>query len=65
MNSSVEVTLFSNPDQTISERFRKDFGNEIAKAFEIISKPLEYTAEQIESDLVPWSGAQLGESNDK
>lgn len=62
MNGGVEVTLFANPDQTlseglkvdfgkISERIRKDFGNEPAKAFEIISKHPEYTAEQIAGEL--------------
>jgi ATP-dependent DNA helicase RecG len=62
MNGGVEVTLFGNPDQTlseglevdfgkISERIRKDFGNELAKAFEIISKHPEYTAEQIAEEF--------------
>jgi ATP-dependent DNA helicase RecG len=36
---------------TISERVRKEFGSEPAKAFEIICKHPEYTAEQIAEKL--------------
>jgi len=37
---------------TISERIRKEFGSEPAKAFEIIRQHPEFTAEQIAEQLV-------------
>ncbi|NLD38877.1 MAG: ArsR family transcriptional regulator [Desulfatiglans sp.] len=35
----------------ISERIWNDFGNELSKAFEVINKHSEYTAEQIVGEL--------------
>jgi len=58
MNGGVAVTLFAGQKPIlsegqgdkfgmISERIRNDFGKEMAKAFEIIVKHPEWTAEQI------------------
>jgi ATP-dependent DNA helicase RecG len=58
MNGGVEVTIFNHQQPENSERFRNDFGmiservrnefgNEIAKAFEIILNHPEFTSQQI------------------
>lgn len=62
MNGGVEVTLFANPEQgisedreknfgKISEQIRKDFGIEPARAFDIICRHPEYSAEQIAGEI--------------
>ena len=51
MNGGVQVTLFKNKQTVSSERVRKEFGKEIAKAFEIIQNYPEFTAQQIAQEL--------------